>query len=145
MTTNTIKFHSVGPIPLYPSELAVLDQNTGLAAVLPANSVVTEIQYKLASTEALTPDSMVKLGVVSDATKYNDLLPVTTNELNSQGHVVIYPEANVKQVSETTSLNFVLTAGLKEIDAGQLFVIIKYKSIPSGINGGPGFNTTTVL
>lgn len=145
MTTNTIKFHSVGPIPLYPSELAVLDQNTGLAAVLPANSVVTEIQYKLASTEALTADSMVKLGVVGDATKYNDLLPVTTNELNSQGHVVIYPEAGVKQVSETSSLNFVLTAGLKEIEAGQLFVIIKYKSIPAGINGGPGFNTTTVL
>lgn len=145
MTTNTIKFHSVGPIPLYPSELAVLDQNTGLAAVLPANSVVTEIQFKLASTEALTADAMVKLGIVGDPTKYNDLLPVTTNELNSQGHVVIYPEATVKQSSEMTNLNFVLTAGLKEIDAGQLFVIIKYKGIPSGINGGPGFNTTTVL
>jgi hypothetical protein len=145
MTTNTIKFYNVGPIPLYPSELAVLDQNTGLAAYLPANSVVTEIQFKLASTTPLTADAMVKLGVVGDPTKYNDLLPVTTNELNSKGHVVIYPEAEVKQVSETVNMNFVLTAGLKEIEDGQLFLIIKYKSIPSGINGGPGFNTTTVL
>jgi len=145
MSTNTIKFHSVGPIPLYPAELNVLDQNTGLSAVLPANYVITEIVFKLASETPLTPDAMVKLGVVGNPTKFNPLLPVTTNELNAKGHVVVYPEANVTQASETTNQTLVLTAGLKEIDAGQLYVIVKYKSTPPGINGGPGFNTTTVL
>lgn len=145
MTTNTLKFHSVGPIPLYPAELNVLDQNTGLVAVLPANNVITEITFKLASTTPLTPDSMVTLGVVGDPTKFNPVAPVTTNELNAKGHIIVYLEADVKQASETTNQNLVLTAGLKSIDSGQLYVIVKYKPTPPGINGAAGFNTTTVL
>lgn len=145
MATNTIKFYSVGPIPLYPAELAVLDQNTGLAAVLPANSIITEITFKLASTEPLTPNAMVKLGVVSNPTLFNPLLPVTTNELNSVGYVTIYPESNIKQIASNVDQNLVLTAGLQSITDGQLFVIVRYRGLPPGIVGGPGNNTTTVL
>ena len=147
MSTNTIKFFSVGPIPLYPAELTVLDQNTGLAAVLPANSVITEMSFKLASTTPLTPNAMVKLGVASDPTLFNQLLPVTTNELNdgNNSFVTFYLESNIKQTAANTPRNFVLTAGLQAVTDGQLFVIVKYKALPSGVLGGPGYNTTTVL
>lgn len=145
MATNTIKFYSVGPIPLYPSELVVLDQNTGLAAVLPANCIVSEMTFKLASSTPLTPNAMVKLGVVSDPTLFNPLLPVTTNELNSVEYVTVYPESNIKQVASDVDRNLVLTAGLQAVTDGQLFVIVRYRSIPPGVVGGPGNNTTTTL
>jgi hypothetical protein len=145
MSTNTIKFYSVGPIPLYPSELVVLDQNTGLAAVLPANTIITEMTFKLSSTNPLTPNAMVKLGVVGNPTLFNPLLPVTTNELNDLEFVTIYPEANIKQVASNVDQNLVLTAGLQDITDGQLFVIVRYRGVPSGVIGGPGNNTTTTL
>lgn len=144
MTTNTIQFFNVATIPLYPTELAVLDFNTGSAAKLPANNVITEIIFKKASNTTLTADAMLTLGVAGDPTLFNPVLPVTTDELNAKGHVVVYPEIEAKQASSTSDRNLVITAGLKAISDGQVNIIVKYKGVPSGIyaNSGLGKQTT---
>jgi hypothetical protein len=183
MSIITVQFDAIGPIPLYPNSVSVIDRATkdittdqpsGSPAsniLIPRNAVITEIVVRRAINPSLTtevngkqvidysvqtpvtPNAIIKLGIVGDETKYTPVISFVTNELNKKDYILYQPDPPLILRPDDVPLNpidytkvndIVLTAGFADIDTGFVSILVKYIEPPAATYGLRK-NTTTVL
>jgi len=176
MSTQTIQFDAIGPIPLFPASISVLNRATqGIASeapsgghvsnvIIPEDAVITEIVFKRAINPSLklangeinwaaqtnlTAGALIKMGIVTDETKYMPTVSAVTDDLNVREYVQFQPDPPLilrpDTVPPVAPVNdIVLTAGFANITEGFVTVIIKYRTEPTSVLGSRQ-STTTVL
>jgi hypothetical protein len=183
MSIVTVQFDAIGPIPMYPNSISVIDRATKDIAselptgspasnvLIPRNAVITEILVRRAINPSLTttvagkqvvnyavqtpitPNAVIKLGIVTDKTKYTPVINFVTNELNKKDFILYQPDpplilrpddVPLNEVEYTKVNDIVLTAGFADISQGFVSIFVKYIEPPAATYGFRK-NTTTVL
>ena len=147
MTTSTL-FGVAGPFtvgaPLsFSAETNLVDKVSGLALVLPAGHICTEVQVQLRGTtnaDFLTTGKAIAVGIAGDVRKFTGSPGVLTDDLNADaetGQVVkIDPTttANGLMRAETTAKNYVIQCGLgASVIAGSVAVVVKHKPFSKSV------------
>jgi hypothetical protein len=184
MSVITVQFDAIGPIPLFPNSVSVLNRaKKDIASELPGGStqtilypnppyvgpqsnviiphdaVITEIIVQRAndptvdygSQTFLTPNAIIKLGIVGDQTKYTPIISFVTNELNSHGYIRYQPDPPLVLYPDTLPIpagtinDVVLTAGFADILSGFITITIKYMTTPGSVLNSRSNYTTTTL
>jgi hypothetical protein len=183
MSVQTIQFDAIGPIPLFPNSVSVLNRSIKDIAseqpggqtltyyypnppysgpqsnvILPHDAIITEIVVKrannpglsYASQTFLTPGAIIKLGIVTNKTKYTPVISFVTDDLNTHNFIRYLPDPPLIMKPDTLPIpagainDIVLTAGFADITTGFITIIIKYMVEPVSTLGTRSM-TTTVL
>lgn len=151
MTTYTISgvagpFSALNPLPSGGNGIPLVEKTTTAHSlptqlVLPAGSIVTEIQIRRGGDSVqITPGKSIAVGVFGDARVFTGTPGALTDNLNintESGQIInVNPTvslANVQSSYTTPKILVVQCALGPSITAGQINVIVKYKTFSKSV------------